>query len=86
MISKTCVASSFSSHIFWEKENHGFSQKCQSFRSYSCHDYGIIVCKSTWTSRYSFLNVGDQNSSYRYNQQIIKQQDAKSLTLNNKST
>ena len=58
MISKTYVASSFSSHIFWEKENHGFSQKCQSFRSYSCHDYGIIVCKSTWTSRYSFLNVG----------------------------
>ena len=62
MISKTCVASSFSSHIFWEKENHGFSQKCQSFRSYSCHDYGIIVCKSTWTSRYSFLNVGDPYS------------------------
>lgn len=26
MISKTYVASSFSSHIFWEKENHGFSQ------------------------------------------------------------
>ena len=58
MISKTYVASSFSSHIFWEKENHGFSQNANL--SGLTHVMTTeMICKSTWTSRYSFLNVGD---------------------------
>ena len=57
-IKNICGIFVFFTHILGKRKSWVFS-KCQSFRSYSCHDYGIMICKSTWTSRYSFSNVGD---------------------------